>query len=161
MKISKHSVVSIDYTLTNDAGKVLDSSKGREPLSYIQGMGSLIPGLENALEGKGKGESLKVSIPPKDGYGERDEGLVQDVPRDQFGEGAEVEIGMQFQVDTEGGEVVVTVVGVEPETVKVDGNHPLAGETLNFDVTVSEVRAATEEELHHGHVHGPGGHHHH
>jgi len=160
MQIVKHKVVTIDYTLTDEEGKVLDTSKDSEPLCYIQGIGNLIPGLETALEGKQAGDALNVSVPPEQGYGERDDKLLVSVPRERFDEAGNVEVGMRFQAPTESGMRVVTVVGIEEENVTVDANHPLAGETLNFDVKVVEVRDATEEEIGHGHVHGPGGHEH-
>ena len=160
MQIVKHKVVTIDYTLTDEEGKVLDTSKDGEPLSYIQGIGNLIPGLETALEGKQAGDALNVSVPPEQGYGERDDKLLVSVPRERFDEAGNVEVGMRFQAPTESGMRVVTVVGIEEENVTVDANHPLAGETLNFDVKVVEVRDATEEEIGHGHVHGAGGHEH-
>ena len=160
MQIAKHKVVTIDYTLTDDSGTVIDSSQGREPLAYIQGMNNIIPGLEAALEGKAAGDQLQVSIPPEDGYGERNDSLRQEVPRDRF-DGAEgLEVGMQFHAQTEGGPLVVTVTGIDGDTVTVDGNHPLAGMTLNFDVKVVGVREPSAEEMDHGHVHGPGGHDH-
>jgi len=152
MQIAKHKVVSIDYTLTDDKGAVIDTSEGRGPLSYLQGAGNIIPGLENALEGKAEGDSLTVSIAPADGYGERDDSLTQEVPRHLF-DTSDVEVGMQFQTQSESGAHVVTVVGVTDEAVTVDANHPLAGENLNFDVKVVGVRDASEEELEHGHVH--------
>jgi FKBP-type peptidyl-prolyl cis-trans isomerase SlyD len=160
MQIAKNAVVLIHYTLKNDAGEVLDSSEGAEPLAYMQGHGNLIPGLEGALEGKQAGESLNVSIAPKDGYGERDESLIQDVPRSAFQGIDNVEVGMQFHAESNHGPRLVTVTSVSDKTVTVDGNHPLADETLHFAVQIVEVRAASAEELSHGHVHGPGGHHH-
>jgi FKBP-type peptidyl-prolyl cis-trans isomerase SlyD len=161
MTISKNKVVGIDYTLTDSKGNVIDSSKDHGALYYIQGIGNLIPGLEAKLEGKTKGDNVKAVIAPKDGYGEREDSLCQEVPRAQFENGSEIEVGMQFEVDTEQGELVVTVTSVSAEMITVDGNHPLAGVELHFDVTVKEVREATAEELSHGHVHGPDGHHHH
>ena len=160
MNIAKDKVVSIDYTLTDDAGKVLDSSSGREPLAYLHGAGNIIPGLENALDGKTQGDQLNVSIKPGDAYGERDDRMVQAVPRSSFGGVENVEPGMQFQANTQAGPRLVTVVGVTPEQVTVDANHPLAGQTLNFDVKVVGIRDATQEELSHGHAHGAGGHQH-
>ncbi len=160
MQIAKDAVVTIHYTLKNDAGETLDSSAGGEPLAYLQGNGNLIPGLENALEGKAAGDKLSVKILPGEGYGEHDQALVQQVPRSAFQGIANVEVGMQFQVQSNVGPRAVTVTQVAGDMVTVDGNHPLAGQNLNFDVEVAEVRAATEEELAHGHVHGPGGHHH-
>lgn len=155
MQISANKVVAIDYTLTNNQGEVIDSSNGRGPLAYLQGHGNIIPGLETALEGKAVGESLQVTIAPADAYGERDDALTQAVPRQMFENADEIQIGMQFQTMSEHGPHVVTVVAVDAENVTVDANHPLAGETLNFDVTVVEVRDASAEELDHGHVHGP------
>jgi FKBP-type peptidyl-prolyl cis-trans isomerase SlyD len=160
MQISANMVVSIDYTLTDDQGSVIDSSEGRGPLAYIQGIGNIIPGLERALEGKAQGDSLKVSIAPEDGYGERRDDLSQAVPKQMFEGNDEIQVGMQFQTMTESGPQVVTVVEIDDENVTVDGNHPLAGENLNFDVTVVEIREASAEELEHGHVHGPEGHDH-
>jgi FKBP-type peptidyl-prolyl cis-trans isomerase SlyD len=159
MQIANQKVVTIDYTLRDDQGDVLDSSQGQEPLTYIHGAGNIIPGLENALAGKGPGESLKVTIPPAEGYGDRDEELVQKVPRDRF-PGGSVEVGMRFHAQGSAGSQVVTVVAVDEGNVTVDANHPLAGMTLAFDVKVLEVRDATADELQHGHVHGKGGHHH-
>ena len=159
MQIANQRVVTIDYTLTDDEGDVLDSSSGQEPLTYLHGSGSIIPGLENALEGKAAGDALKVTIPAAQGYGERDEDLVQAVPRDRF-PGGDIEVGMRFHAQGSEGSQVVTVVAVDDSNVTVDGNHPLAGMTLAFDVKVLEVRDATAEELEHGHIHGKGGHHH-
>ena len=154
MQITKHKVVAIDYTLKDDAGEVLDSSQDQEPLTYVHGVGSLIPGLEQALEGRSAGDELQVTIAPADGYGERDEALCQEVPRKEFEGVDDLEVGMQFRVQAEGGFLVLTVMNVGEETVTVDGNHALAGETLHFDVAVRDVRDATDEELNHGHVHG-------
>jgi FKBP-type peptidyl-prolyl cis-trans isomerase SlyD len=160
MQIAKDLVASIEYTLTDDAGNVIDSSVGGEPLAYLHGAGNIIPGLENALEGKTVGDSLKVTIAPQDGYGEKNEGMVQVVPKDMFQGVDTIEVGMQFHAQTEHGMQVITVAAVDGNNITVDGNHPLAGQTLNFDVKVIEVRAASPEELDHGHVHGAGGHHH-
>lgn len=161
MVIARDKVVLIHYTLTNDAGETVDSSAGREPLAYLHGQGNIIAGLEKALEGRQVGDKLSVRVEPAEGYGVRDESLVQQVPRRQFG-GANVQPGMQFHAQTTQGHTrVVTVKRVQGDMVTVDGNHPLAGEALNFEVEVTEVRDATHEELEHGHVHGPGGHHHH
>ena len=157
MQVEKNKVVSIDYTLTNAEGQTLDTSKGREPLSYLHGVGQIIPGLESALEGKAKGDAVQAVVPPDQGYGARNDRLVQEVPRQAFAGVQEVRPGMQFQAQTSGGPRVVTVVGVGNDTVKVDANHPLAGQTLHFDVNVVGVRDATPEELNHGHAHGAGG----
>ncbi len=160
MQVEKNKVVGIDYKLTDGSGKMIDSSTDHGPLYYIQGTGSLIPGLESALEGKKSGDSLKVKIDAKDGYGERNDALCQSVPRAQFESTEALEIGMQFEVETEQGELVVTVTKIDGDLVTVDGNHPLAGMELHFDVTVKEVREPSAEELAHGHVHGEHGHHH-
>lgn len=160
MRIGQNAVVTIHYTLTNDAGETLDSSAGGDPLAYLHGRGNLIRGLEAELEGRGKGDALSVRIAPGDGYGDIDPGLVQDVPRDRFAGISEIEVGMRFQTQTHQGPRVAVVTEISADSVRLDGNHPLAGEHLNFDVEVVEVREATMEELSHGHVHGPGGHHH-
>lgn len=157
MQISKHKVAAIHYTLSDNDGNVLDSSQGGDPLHYLHGEGNLIPGMEEGLEGKAKGDKLQLKISPEKGYGLRDDSLVQKVSRKAFGD-QNVEPGMQFQ--TNQGEVI-TVTEVGAEQVTVDGNHPLAGVMLNFAVEVMEVREATSDEIAHGHVHGPGGHHHH
>ena len=160
MQIAKNTVALIEYELTDDAGEVIDTSKGGEPLAYLHGAGNLIPGLEKELEGKGAGDSFKARIVPEDAYGARQDEMIQDAPRAQFPEDADIQPGMQFQAQGPEGAMVVTVVAVEDETVKLDGNHPLAGVHLTFDVTIVEVREATPEELEHSHVHGPGGHEH-
>ncbi|MFT7677889.1 MAG: FKBP-type peptidyl-prolyl cis-trans isomerase SlyD [Planctomycetota bacterium] len=160
MKISLNAVVSIDYELKDDAGEVIDSSKDDAPLAYLHGIGNLLPGLESELLGKSNGDNVKVRLTAEDGYGERSEEMVQVVKRAQFPADVTIERGMQFQTDGPQGAVPVTVVEVDGDEVKLDGNHPLAGVNLNFDVTVVEVREASAEELEHGHVHGPGGHHH-
>ncbi|WP_158774621.1 FKBP-type peptidyl-prolyl cis-trans isomerase [Cobetia sp. L2A1] len=157
MQIAQNAVVSFHYTLTNNDGEVLDTSEGREPLAYIHGAGNIVPGLEKELDGKQSGDALKVAVTPEEGYGEVQEALVQEVPRDAFQGVEDIEAGMQFQAQTQGGPLMVTVTKVEGDTVVVDGNHPLAGETLNFDVQITEVREASAEELEHGHVHGEGG----
>jgi FKBP-type peptidyl-prolyl cis-trans isomerase SlyD len=160
MQIGKEKVVSIHYTLRDNSGTILDSSEGQSPLLYIQGIGNLIPGMEEGLEGKVKGDKIEIKVSPEKGYGERDEKMIQKVPRSAFG-GQEVKKGMQFQAGTQNGQQVVTVTEISLDSVTVDGNHPLAGVELNFSVEVLDVRIATSEELAHGHVHGPGGHHHH
>jgi FKBP-type peptidyl-prolyl cis-trans isomerase SlyD len=158
-KIAAEKVVSIHYTLTNDDGEVLDSSAGGDPLVYLHGAGNIVPGLERQLEGKGPGEKLEVVVPAVDGYGEREGPGPQSVPRSVF-EGVDVEPGMSFVVEDEDGEeMAMWVVEVGDDEVLIDSNHPLAGETLHFSVEVIEVRAATEDELAHGHAHD--GHHHH
>ena len=160
MQVAKNSVVAIDYTLKDDDGEVLDTSEGREPLSYLHGSGGIIPGLERELEGKKAGDETQISIDPADAYGERNEALRQEVPRDQFEEEDDLEVGMQFRVDTNDGPMMITIVNVAEDKITIDGNHPLAGMALHFDVAVRDVREATEEELAHGHAHGPDGHEH-
>lgn len=153
--ISQDKVVAINYVVKTSEGQLLDESKDGEPLSFIFGRGMLIKGLENALEGKQVGDSFNAEIEAKDAYGERHDGLIQTVPRNLFGD-ADVQPGMQFRASTDHGEQSVMVVEVNDDEVTVDGNHPLAGVALNFDVEVMEVRAATESELDHGHVHHNG-----
>ena len=160
MEVSENTVVAFDYVLKDDQGKLLDSSEGREPLAYLHGSGGILPGLEQELTGKKVGDDLEVSLDAENAYGERNESLQQEVPRDQFGGIEDLEVGMQFRVDSNAGPMVVTVVDIADSKVVVDGNHPLAGVNLNFAVTVRDVREATEEEIAHGHVHGPGGHSH-
>lgn len=159
MQITKEKVVAIHYTLRDNAGTVIDSSSGKDPLYYLQGFGNLIPGMEEGLEGKVKGDKFEIKVSPEKGYGVRDENQVQEVPMAAFG-GNPVKEGMQFQAGGQDGGFVVTVTKIEGETVTVDANHPLAGVELNFDVEVMEVRDASAEEIAHGHVHGPGGHQH-
>lgn len=156
MKISKNSVVSFHYTLTDNDGQVIDSSEGHEAFSYLQGSQMIVPGLEVQMEGKAKGDKFKAVVSPQEGYGEFNNDLLQRVPLELFG-GEKVEVGMQFQA---GEHSIVTVAEVTDKDVLVNGNHPLAGVTLNFDVEVTDVREATADEIAHGHVHGPGGHHH-
>lgn len=153
MLIRENTVVSIDYVLTDAAGAVLDRSAEGSPLSYLQGASNIIPGLERALEGKSQGESLQVEVVPADGYGDYDQDLVQVVSRELFEDADALEPGMRFQASSDSGTLLVTVTDVSDDGVTVDGNHPLAGQTLTFDVTVAGVREATEEELAHGHVH--------
>lgn len=160
MNITKNKVASIDYTLTNDKGEVLDSSSGKDPLTYIHGIGALIPGLEKELDGKAVGDKLVAIIPPEEAYGLQTDEMIQDVPIENFQEREEVKVGAQFQIQNEDQVLIATVTAVTDTMVTVDMNHPLAGETLHFDVEVMTIRDASEEELEHGHVHGAGGHHH-
>ncbi|MVM38029.1 peptidylprolyl isomerase [Spirosoma sp. HMF3257] len=155
MNITKNKVAAIHYTLRDSSGNILDSSQGSDPLYYLHGANNLIPGMEEGLEGQAKGAHLQLDVSPEKGYGKRDPQLVEAVPRRAFG-GQELEVGMQFETN-EGQVVTITEVG--PDTVTVDANHPLADQNLYFDVEVLDVRDATPDELAHGHVHGPGGHH--
>jgi len=156
MTISQDKVVTIDYTLKNTQGEVLDSSEGQEPLVYLHGAENIVVGLERELNGKSVGDSLNTSVSPEDGYGVRNEELIAAVPREMFESDMDIEVGMSFQAETDQGVQVVNIVALNDEEVTVDGNHPLADETLHFDVTVRDIREATAEELEHGHVHSAG-----
>jgi FKBP-type peptidyl-prolyl cis-trans isomerase SlyD len=154
MQISDKHVVSMNYTLKDDQGVVLDTSENRDPLQFIVGSGMIIPGLEKELHGKEKGDTLSVTVEPKDGYGEYDETQMVTVTKGQFQEGLDIKTGMQVQAQSPDGAIqILTVKEVEGDNVTLDANHPLAGQTLHFDVQVEDVREATEEELEHGHVH--------
>ena len=155
MQISDNKVASIHYTLKNDEGDTIDSSAGAEPLTYLQGFGNIVPGLEEAMLGKQVGDSLEVSIVAEDAYGPIQQELVQTVPMDAFDGVENISAGMRFEAQTASGPISVVVTAVENEQVTVDGNHPLAGKTLHFAVEVVEVREASEDELEHGHIHGP------
>jgi FKBP-type peptidyl-prolyl cis-trans isomerase SlyD len=160
MPIGQDSVVTIHYTLKGDDGEVIDSSRDGDPIAYLHGHGNLVPGLERELEGKNAGDKVVVSVTPADGYGELDSNLVQQVPRRALQGIKNVKVGMRLHAQTPQGPRAVTVTRLVGDMVTIDANHPLAGKNLNFDVEVTDVRAATEEELSHGHVHGEGGHHH-
>lgn len=161
MEIKKHAVVTIDYELKDDDGKVIDTSAGGEPLHYLHGTQNLIEGLEKALEGKKAGDSLSVAVSPEEGYGARDEARIQPVPKDSFDDQNQLKAGNQFMAQSpEGENLTVTIVEVTDDKVVIDSNHPLAGKNLNFEVEIKDVREATPEELEHGHVHGAGGHDH-
>jgi FKBP-type peptidyl-prolyl cis-trans isomerase SlyD len=157
MEITKNKVAGIHYTLRDNTGTIIDTSDGRDPLYYLHGAGNLIIGMEEGLEGKSKGDKFDLKISPEKGYGIKDPSMTQKVARSAFGN-QEVKKGMKFSTDRG---AVVTVTDVGLDSVTVDANHPLAGVELNFAVEVMEVRNATQEEIAHGHVHGPGGHHHH
>jgi FKBP-type peptidyl-prolyl cis-trans isomerase SlyD len=159
MQITRHTVVSVDYTLTDDAGAVLDTSRGAEPLAYIHGVGQVVPGLERALDGHVAGDRVQVRIEPADAYGERDERLMHRAERSQFG-AEPPEVGMRVEASSPEGKHLLTIVAVDGDVVTLDGNHPLAGVPLTFDVTIVDVRAATRQEIEHGHAHGPGDAHH-
>lgn len=161
MPVAQNSVVTIHYTLKDDSGELIDRSEKNQPLAYLHGRGNLIPGLERELEGKQSGDRLTVTIAPADGYGEHDDALIQKVPRSAVQGVKDLKAGMQLHARSNEGMRMLIVAEVDDESVTLDGNHPLAGKTLHFDVEIADVRAATQEELAHGHVHGPGGHHHH
>lgn len=155
--ITQHSVVAMHYTLTDDAGAVIDSSRGREPLSYLHGAGNIVPGLEKAMTGRRAGESFQVDVLPAEGYGERDPDRVQQVPRAAFQGVDDIQPGMQFQAGGRGQHgMMVVVTAVDGEQVTVDANHPLAGATLHFAIEITDVRSATAQEIAHGHVHAHG-----
>lgn len=158
MNISPDKVVSFHFTLKNTEGKTIESSVGAEPLVYLHGHKAIVPGLEEALDGRRQGDKFNVTLPPEKAYGPRNEKLVQKVPRDQFPESPKV--GMQFESRTPQGSMIITVTAVSDKDVTIDANPEMAGKTLVFDIEVVDVREATEEEKSHGHVHGPGGHHH-
>ena len=161
MTVAKNTVPAIEYTVSFAGGEVLESSKGEAPLEYLHGAGDLVPGLEAALEGKQSGDEVSTDVPPGMAYGERDDSLRRAVARSELASLGELEAGMRFEAETSSGTEIQIVVSVDGDEVTVDGNHPLAGRTLHFDVEIVGVREATEEEIAHGHVHGPGGHHHH
>jgi len=152
-------VVAFHYTLTGPSGEVLDSSQGQEPLSYIEGLGQIIPGLEVELQALKTGDKKKIQVPAAQAYGERDENLRLPVPRDRFA-GQEIKVGDQFRSGDHPDAPPLTVVEVNDKAIVMDANHPLAGMDLTFDVEITDQREATQEELSHGHVHGEGGHHH-
>lgn len=161
MRIADDCVVTLAYTLRDDAGEELDSATAADPFAFVHGRHSVIPGLEKALTGRGAGDTLDLTIAPADAYGEHSPARVQVVPRDRFPADIDIEPGMQFHAsDEHGGRMAVRVAEVNEDGVVIDANHPLAGQTLHFAVEVLGVRAATAEELAHGHVHGAGGHHH-
>lgn len=161
MTIGTDSVVTIHYTLKDDSGAILDHSEPGEPLAYLHGHGNLIEGLEKQLTGKNAGDSLKVTVPAAQGYGEYDNNLIQSVPRGALRGIQDVKVGMRLNAQTAEGTRQVTVTEISEDSVTLDGNHPLAGKSLQFDVRIEAVRPATREELSHGHVHGPHGHTHH
>ena len=160
MQIAERTVASFNYTLTNDAGEIIDTSNGRAPLAYLHGYHNIVPGLEKEMEGKRVGDKFDVVVAPEEGYGLPNPMLIQTVPREAFQGVDTIEVGMEFQAQTPQGPLSVVVSKVDADEVTVDGNHPLAGKTLHFAVEVTDVRDASLEELAHGHVHGEGGHHH-
>jgi FKBP-type peptidyl-prolyl cis-trans isomerase SlyD len=160
MIVEKDKVVSFDYTLKDPDGNQIDSSEGSAPLTYLHGAGNIIPGLEAALGEKSAGDKVSVVVPPEDGYGHRNDEQVAKVARENLGGIEDIAVGMQLQAQTPEGPRIVRVADMDAETVTIDANHPLAGVTLHFDVTVTEVRDATQEEIDHGHAHGAGGHQH-
>ena len=157
MNIADKKVVSFHYTVSNAAGEQVESSRERDPMSYLHGSGNIIPGLEKAMEGKAAGEQFELTIEPADAYGERDESGLQRVPAKHFKGAGRLEPGQVVTLQTRNGPMQATVVKVGRFNVDIDRNHPLAGQSLTFDVEITDVRDATEEEISHGHVHGAGG----
>jgi FKBP-type peptidyl-prolyl cis-trans isomerase SlyD len=163
MTIQKDKVVTMHYHLTNsDDGQVLDSSRGSDPLIYVHGTGSIISGLEQELAGLDVGATKTVQVAATDAYGDYDEEMVQTLPREEFAGIDNLEVGMRLQAqDQDGNTFDVHVTQLDGDTVVIDGNHPLAGMPLTFEIEIVAIRDATAEELRHGHAHGEGGHHHH
>lgn len=160
MQVAKDSVVAFHYTLTDSTGELIDSSRETEPLTILQGHGALIPGVEAALIGKVVGDHFQVMVSPEEGYGVRDDSRTQRIPKKYFQDGDRLKPGMVTVLKMQDGAHQVTVVKVGATVIDIDGNHPLAGKTLNFDIEITGVREASAEEIAHGHVHGAGGHHH-
>jgi len=160
MKAAHGMVVSMHYTLTDDRGATLDSSRGNEPFHYLHGHSYIIPGLEKALEGAETGFKSKITVTPADGYGEKNPEAVFEAPREHFPTDMKLEVGARVYADGPNGPITLTVVTLTEKGAVLDANHPLAGKTLHFDVEITGVRSATKEELEHGHVHGAGGHSH-
>jgi FKBP-type peptidyl-prolyl cis-trans isomerase SlyD len=153
MKVEKNKVVTIDYVLKNDAGEILDSSEANGALPYIHGTGSLVPGLERELEGRSPGDAISAVVEPEDGYGEYEADAIFEVPKKNLEGLGEIEEGTSFHAETDEGIQLLTVKEIKATTVLVDANHPLAGETLHFEVKIVDIREASPEELEHGHVH--------
>lgn len=153
-------VIGFHYTLKNDAGETLDSSEGGHPMLYLAGSGQILPALDTVLQRLNIGEAKSVSLSAKEGYGEINAGLKMNVKIGQFPKGTDVKPGLQFRINSEPNSPMFRVINVLGEEVFIDGNHPLAGLALHFDVVMTESRAATPDELSHGHAHGDGGHHH-
>ena len=160
MKAANGMVISMHYTLTDDNGDVLDSSRGGVPFTYLHGHGNIVPGLEKALEGVAMGHKSKVTVSPAEGYGEKNLEAIFEAPKEHFPPEMKLEAGAQVYADGPNGPLTLTVTKLTDTGVMLDANHPLAGKTLHFDVEVLKIRGATPEELTHGHVHGEGGHHH-
>lgn len=161
MQIESNSVVTLHYTLKDNDGAVIDQSDDGSFL-YMHGAMNIVPGLENALTGKKAGDEVAVKVSPEEGYGKKEDDRIQEVAKDMFEGTEDIKVGTQFHAQSPDGQaVVVTVVEVKDDVVVIDGNHALAGVELNFDVKIIEVREASEEEIAHGHAHGPDGHHHH
>ena len=152
MKVSKDSVVTIEYRMVNTKSELVDSSDGGEPLSFIQGAQSVLPAIEHAVDGRKAGERLTFTLTPEEGYGSRDEKKIAAIPRTQFKSSDELRIGMQFYTQKNGYDLPVTVIHCNDQEVTVDGNHPLAGETMNIDLVIVDIREAIDSELESGKV---------
>ncbi|GAA5191581.1 peptidylprolyl isomerase [Ferrimonas gelatinilytica] len=157
MIIDAKTVVTLHYRLRNAKGELLEESFGAEPMQYLHGAQNMIPGLEKQLTGKQVGESFSADVEAEEAYGAIEPGLIQEVPLSAFEGVDDIAPGMRFMAETEAGPRPVTVTEVKEDAVVVDGNHPMAGQSLHFDIEVMEIREATEEELAHGHVHAAGG----
>jgi FKBP-type peptidyl-prolyl cis-trans isomerase SlyD len=160
MIAEKDKVVTFHYTLKNTEGEEMESSKDRDPMTYLHGANNIITGLEKAMEGHAIRDKFSVTVDPEEAYGVRVEDNIQRVPLKRLKSLGKIIVGQILNLQTDKGPVQVTVVKVGRFNVDVDANHPLAGETLTFDVEITEIRDASEEETEHGHVHGPGGHQH-
>jgi len=157
LKIADNLVVEFHYTLTDSEGNLIDSSNGAAPLPYLHGRQNIVPGLEKELTGKSVGDKLKVIVSPDEAYGEKYDEMVQEVPRDHFADIDDLQIGQQFQVEDQNGHtLLVSVIKINNDSVTLDGNHPLAGLTLHFDVEITSIRPATDKEIEHGHIHQEG-----
>ena len=150
LTITENKVVTFEYTLKNESGEIIDSSINNTPITYIHGSGNIIPGLEDELEGKKVGDKFHASINPEDGYGVRHDDLIQKIDKERLSHLPNIEIGMQLQAYDEDGMQILTVVDISDSDVTLDGNHPLAGERLHFDVEITDMREATEEEIEFG-----------
>ncbi|MFT5756620.1 MAG: FKBP-type peptidyl-prolyl cis-trans isomerase SlyD [Alteromonadaceae bacterium] len=157
MKISENKVVVLHYAVSDSEDTLIDSSYDHSPLSIIQGTGYLIPGLEDALIDHVTGDKFEVEVSADQAYGQREDGYVQTVPKDMFGSIEDLAVGAQLRATTDDGEQTVMVIDMTEDEITVDGNHPLAGIDLKFEVDILEVREATADELAHGHVHSEGG----
>ena len=161
MKVQSGHVVTLHYTLSDDTGLTIESTRGSDPLDYLHGVGQIIPGLEKALDGSAVGRKASLTVPPDQAYGRHEATAVVRVPLDELPSDLEVVPGAEVQAETPDGPLTFRVVSIEGAEAVLDGNHPLAGKTLTFDVEILAVRAATPDELRHGHAHGPGAHGHH
>lgn len=154
MNIAANTVVTLEYTLKDETGEIIDSSDG-EPLEYLHGQGQLVPGLERELEGKQKGISLEVKVAPEDAYGEHDPDRIIEIERKELPDDLTPEVGLELATDgPDGNPITLWIVDIEGDKITLDGNHPLAGQTLNFAIDIRDVRQATAEEIEHGHAHG-------